>query len=459
MTQLQGRAFDLILTDVMMPRLDGFGLIARLRDDATTAAIPVIMLSARAGEDARVEGIEAGADDYLVKPFAARELVARVRTNLQLSAMRRKLADAEARVARLEAIGQLTGGVAHDFNNLLTAVTGSLDLLSRRAADRPDLMRFVSLAQAGAARGAKLTGQLLAFARRQPLAPEVIDLNVQLEEFLPLLRGAAGDMVELAFSPAATPQSCRVDPGQFEIAVLNLVVNAKDASSVHSRISISIEETSRKGKLYSRVSVKDTGHGMSTETRERAVEPFFTTKDIGAGTGLGLSQVYGFTEQSGGFLEIDSAVGIGTTVMIYLPRTRHLGEIDTAVERDGPDGGNQTLLLVEDEEPVRSIAAEMLRDAGYRVLEASHGQEALSLLQSGSRIDGLVTDVSMPRGMSGLDLACKVRSYRPDIPVLLTSGYADALRRDDHGFPLLPKPYSAMELVRRVKVMLAESRD
>jgi signal transduction histidine kinase len=353
--------FDLILTDVMMPKLDGFGLLGRLRADTRTAGIPIIMLSARAGEDAKVEGIDAGADDYLIKPFSARELVARVRANLELSRVRRHLADAEARVSRLEAIGQLTGGVAHDFNNLLTAVSGSLDLLSRRLSDRPDLARFVSVAQAGASRGAKLTRQLLAFARRQPLSPKEVDVSTVLDSFLPLLRGAIGDSVNLAFRPALEIQSCKVDPSQLEVAVLNLLLNARDASAPGATIELEVSEEQKNGSLMTCVLVKDSGSGMAPDVVERAVEPFFTTKDVGAGTGLGLSQVYGFAEQSGGHLEIKSELGKGTEVRLWLPRSGNIWT--TTAEADDESSGRRghKILVVEDEDPVREIAAARCR--------------------------------------------------------------------------------------------------
>lgn len=452
---LHNQRFDLLLTDVMMPKLDGLGLMAKVRADPKLASMPVVMLSARAGEDSRVEGIEAGADDYLVKPFSTKELVARVRANLELSRMRRELAEAEARVAKLEAIGQLTGGVAHDFNNLLTAVTGSLDLLSRRAGDRPDLMRFISVAQAGAARGAKLTGQLLAFARRQPLAPTLLDVSDQLREFLPLLRGALGETVELMFKPAAIPQPCRVDARQLEVAILNLVINARDASEPGGRVEVEVAPDGSSSAGFVGIRVTDYGHGMSAETIERAIEPFFTTKDVGAGTGLGLSQVYGFAQQSGGRLEIESAVGKGSTIRVILPVEQaaaptYAGEVSQELSE-----GSSIVLLVEDEEPVRMIAAEVLKESGYRVTEASNGPEAMAILEKGEPIDIIVTDVSMPKGMSGVELARLAKSLRPDLPVLLTSGYSEILSRDDHGFPLLSKPYAGPELIRRLQALLA----
>jgi signal transduction histidine kinase len=454
---LEAKGFDLVITDIMMPRLDGFELIHSIRASPKIASTPVIMLSARAGEDSRVDGLEAGADDYLVKPFSAKELVARVRANLELSRMRRELAEAEARVARLEAIGQLTGGVAHDFNNLLTAVSGSLELLSRRVSDRPDLMRFVSVAQTGAARGAKLTSQLLAFARRQPLSASLIDINTQLREFLPLLQGAVGDSVELVYKPDAIPLPCKVDPRQLEVAVLNLVINARDASQQGGKVVLSVSEGAELDAGLAIISVSDEGHGMSSETLDRAVEPFFTTKDVGAGTGLGLSQVYGFSQQSGGSLKIASKVGEGTTVRILLPLERSLPAATTNNGDECMHAASRTILLVEDEQPVRLIAAEILKDAGYTVIEAANGPDAIKLVENNEKIDILVSDVSMPQGMSGVELARAARALLPQLPVLLTSGYAEVLSRDDHGFPLLPKPYAATELIQRLEALLAKA--
>ena len=381
---------------------------------------------------------------------------------------------------KMEAIGQLTGGVAHDFNNLLTVIVGGLDMMLRRP-DQPDRVKRLAEAAMGAARrGEQLTQQLLAFSRRQMLRPQTLNPNRLLLDFRPLAERAATGAVELAFDldPALDP--IRIDPAQFESAVLNLIVNARDAlegRAGHARIAV----TSRNVRLgtaavadrgvppgpYIVISVMDTGSGIPPDKLQRVFEPFFTTKEVGKGTGLGLSQVYGFTRSAKGFAQIESEVGRGTTVSLYFPRST-----DPAGEEIGPGlvgtiplrraGEGETVLLVEDDEQVLGMAVESLEELRYRVIVTRNAAEALEHLHGVERIDILFSDVVMPGGMNGSQLAVEARRVRPDIKILLTSGYVANL---DEGqvigqgeLPVLNKPYRRDELARSLRLVLGGER-
>jgi PAS domain S-box-containing protein len=605
----QTTAPDLIVSDVMMPRLDGFGLLRALRADAALAETPVLLLSARAGEEAKVDGLEAGAEDYLVKPFSAREMLARVASNLQLARLRRTTennlrtlnetleqrvtetvaerdrlweisedllvivdidgrllrispswarmlgqesdelhlrpyedlvhpddlaqvsqsldalrehgnavhyenrmrvsdgswrwiawtlsldqnsgqihgvgrdvtADKEAHDAlrhaeealrtaqKMEAIGKLTGGVAHDFNNLLQVIGGNLQLLAKDVAgtDKPE--QRVRNALAGVARGAKLASQLLAFGRRQPLAPKVVNLGRFVRGLDDMLRRALGDGIEIETIVSGGLWNTLVDPFQVENALLNLAINARDAMKGHGRLTIeagnaalddtyaSLNPDVTPGQ-YVMMAVTDTGAGIPPEIMERVFEPFFTTKPEGQGTGLGLSMVYGFAKQSGGHIKLYSEIGQGTTVRMYLPRVRQEEDLVTEVDSGPVRGGTETVLVAEDDEDVRTTVVELLSDLGYRVLKAKDAQSALAIVESGVPVDLLFTDVVMPGPLRSPELARKARERLPDIAVLFTSGYTDNAivhaGRLDEGIELLSKPYSREAMARKIRHVL-----
>ncbi|PLP98411.1 two-component system sensor histidine kinase/response regulator [Cupriavidus pauculus] len=600
---------DLIVSDVMMPRLDGFGLLRGVRDDAALRQTPVLLLSARAGEEARVGGLASGADDYLIKPFNARELLARVASNLRLSQLRRQAqrelqnmndslerrvaesvadrdrlwelsddllmvigadgmlervspswqrvlghaadvvigrscmvlvhpedlvavteqmialqqegvsvryecrmlcadgaecwmawtlaidpangrihgvgrdvtgdkaaaqalrhADEALRMAqKMEAIGKLTGGVAHDFNNLLQVIGGNLHLLSGDVAGDDRSETRVRNALAGVARGAKLASQLLAFGRRQPLAPKVVNLGRFVRGLDDMLRRALGDGVEIETVIGAGLWNTLIDPFQVENALLNLAINARDAMNGHGRLTVeagnaSIDDVYARRNAdvapgqYVMLAVSDTGAGMPPEIQEQVFEPFFTTKPEGQGTGLGLSMVYGFVRQSGGHVKIYSEVGVGTTVRLYLPRADEPEDLEVEID-DGPaSGGTETVLVVEDDENVRATVVEMLSGLGYRVLKARDATSALAIVESGVPIDLLFSDVVMPGPLRSTEMARKVRQRLPGIAVLFTSGYTDNAvmhtGRLDAGIELLSKPYTHEALARKVRQML-----
>ena len=371
---------------------------------------------------------------------------------------------------KMEAIGQLTGGVAHDFNNLLTIIVGNLDMIVRRPADAQRVERLATSAMTAARRGAEVTEKLLSFSRRQVLRPETVNPNRLLKDFRTLLERAVGETIAVAFDLDAGLDPVRLDPGQFESAVLNLAVNARDAMPSGGRLSIRTENVAltRDGVAgppglapgdYVRVSVTDTGHGMDAATAARAFEPFFTTKDVGKGTGLGLSQVYGFARQGGGQVVVESAVGVGTTVAIYLP---HSTEAAAPARPDGPmplrrAAEGEVILVVEDEPAVLDMAVESLGELGYRTLTATRAAEALDRLRGPERVDILFSDVVMPGGMNGVQLSVEARRLRPGLRVLLASGYtASALGEDGvpSDLPLLSKPYRREDLADKLRVVM-----
>ncbi len=392
-----------------------------------------------------------------------------------------ELARAEAalrQAQKMEAVGRLTGGIAHDFNNLLMVVTSGFDLIRRRPGDTARVAKTAEAGLEAAQRGARLTRQLLSFARKQDLRPETVNPNALLLGFAPLARRAVGEAVriETALDPALHP--VRIDPNEFESAVLNLVVNARDALPPQGgRIAVESRNATRGTPLpgtdapppgdYVVVSVSDNGHGMDAATLAQVFEPFFTTKEFGKGSGLGLSQVYGFARAAGGAVEIASAPGQGTTVEVWLPRAataaaqaaRNFGGSAAAPLRRAEDG--ETVLAVEDEPAVLAAVVENLADLGYRVLPARDAAEALERLRGPERVDILFSDVVMPGGMNGVQLAVEAGRLRPGLRVLLTSGYTSEALAGEHGvpgdMPVLPKPYRREELAERLRVVLRAS--
>ncbi len=597
---------DLVLSDIMMPRLDGLGLARAIRADARFRELPIILLSARAGEEAKLSGLAADADDYIVKPFAARELLVRVRSNLATAKLRQR-ARQELRAAneilertvaertaerdrlwelsedllvsadydgtplrlspswsrlfgyaedallsggyktithpddvprslaavqemrrtqlpvrfenriraadgvyrwiawtlspdtagdsmigigrditrekaareaieqanhelraqieerqrveeelrqmqRLEAIGQLTSGIAHDFNNLLTIVTGAVELIER---DPSKAVRRLGMIRTAAERGARLTAQLLAFARKQRLEPKPIDLNEAVVRMDDLLRGTLGGTVrlEIVLKPDLWP--ALADQAQLELVVLNLAINARDAMPVGGALTIETANATLgpprsphepAAGEYVVVSVADAGTGMPPEVLEHAFEPFFTTKGPGKGSGLGLAQVYGFAKQSGGGVRIDTQLGEGTSIKVYLPRAAAAvpalpAEAAFAEARAAADPGQPRVLLVDDDSDVRDVTAGMLEHFGYHVTAAASGAAALDLLEAGAAFDLHLFDFAMP-GMNGVELARQVEALRPGVPTVFITGYADTKALDQIGArPVVLKPF------------------
>ncbi|UMY16410.1 MASE4 domain-containing protein [Methylobacterium organophilum] len=381
--------------------------------------------------------------------------------------------EAEERLAqaqKMEAVGQLTGGVAHDFNNLLTIITGNLDMIARAPDNRARVERLAGSSLQAARRGAELTEKLLAFSRRQVLRPETVNPNRLLRDFQGLLGRAVGETVRVRLDLDPVLDPVRIDPGQFENAVLNLAVNARDAMQGGGTLTLrtcnatlSEREIADRPDLtpgpYVLVAVSDTGTGMEPAVLAHAFEPFFTTKDVGRGTGLGLSQVYGFVRQAGGYARLKSVPGEGTTVELYLPRSAEAAappRPDTAIPLRRATQG-EVVLAVEDEPGVLEMAVESLSELGYRTLTATHAAAALDRLRGPERIDILFSDVVMPGGMNGVQLAVEARRLRPGLRVLLTSGYTGAPQNLPGDLPLLGKPYRREQLAEKLRVVLEKA--
>ncbi|HTI02068.1 MAG TPA: ATP-binding protein [Acidisoma sp.] len=366
------------------------------------------------------------------------------------------------RSQRLEAVGQVTGGVAHDFNNLLTIIMGCAELLERRPSNSDNVCRLARNIRGAAERGADITASLLAFSRRQPMRAEVVDVNRALLDFVPLLRRAAREsaVVLLDLAPQVLPVT--LDPGQFEAAILNLVGNARDALPQGGRICISTRSTTDASAYpeaaqgpVTVVTVTDDGTGMDAATAARAVEPFFTTKEIGRGTGLGLSQVYGFVKQSEGEFRIETAPGRGTSVLMVLPCCAAKPAAPrTLTDEAGGGAAGEVVLVVEDEAIVRATVVEVLLNCGYRTLDAPHAEGALALLQREKRVDLLFSDLVMPGSMNGLELAEAARQLHPCIRILVTSGYDAPFDGSGSPHAFLRKPYDPATLAVRVRQVL-----
>jgi signal transduction histidine kinase/CheY-like chemotaxis protein len=374
---------------------------------------------------------------------------------------------------KLEAIGQLTGGVAHDFNNILQVIISNQQMAQMELDANHSAHQYLQTASFAADRGAKLSSQLLAFARRQPLQPKATNLGRLLRDMDELLRRALGQTVEIETVVSGGLWITSVDPHQLENAILNIAINARDAMNGEGKLTLELgnamlddhyvsSELDVPAGQYVMLAISDTGVGMSAETMARAFEPFFTTKSEGKGTGLGLSMVFGFVKQSNGHIRVYSEVGNGTTIKIYLPRCDQAEEDISEMPIPQVLGGSETILVVEDDMAVQATAVNMLTGLGYRVLKANDGQSALIVLQSGIAIDLLFTDVVMPGPVRSPDLAKQAKEMHPNIEVLFTSGYTQNAivhgGRLDPGVHLISKPYRREDLARKIRHMLANAK-
>ncbi len=392
-----------------------------------------------------------------------------------LERLRRETAEREAaetalrQAQKIEALGKLTGGVAHDFNNLLQVISGNLQLLSKDIVGNERAETRVQNALAGVARGSKLASQLLAFGRRQPLEPKVVNIGRFIKGMDDMLRRALGEEIEIETVVSGGLWNTLVDPGQIENAILNLAINARDAMDGRGKLTIEAGNAMLDDAYarqhddvtpgqYVMIGVTDTGGGIPPEVLDRVFEPFFSTKPEGKGTGLGLSMVYGFVKQSGGHIKIYSEVGEGTTVKLYLPRVMQTEDVLTDTSKLPVRGGSETVLVVEDDEEVRETAVALLSELGYRVLKARDAASALNVIESGVPIDLLFTDVVMPGPLRSPELARKAKERLPNIAVLFTSGYTENAivhgGRLDPGLELLGKPYTREQLARKVRHVL-----
>jgi signal transduction histidine kinase len=490
-----------VLTDVSMPELDGFELAAMIRGHPRFQRTAIIFVSAiHLTDPDRLRGYAAGAVDYLPVPLVPELMRAKVKVFAELyrktrelellnSELERRVAERTAELAlanaqleqrveertrereealaqvhemqKMESLGQLTGGVAHDFNNLLMAVLGNLELIKKRLPDNPGLIRLVDGAITGAERGASLTKRMLAFARRQELKPATVQLSSLVEGMEEMLRRTLGPAISIEADVSATLPPVLVDPHQFELALLNLTLNARDAMPDGGRLTITAHREEgtvlvpglSRGEYVSIV-VTDSGLGMDEPTLKRATEPFFTTKGVGKGTGLGLPMVHGLVVQSGGAMRIASQVGQGTSVRLWLPVDRS----GVVPQNSAPDLRSRTVpsvnvMVVDDDQLILSSTAAMLDDLGHVVIETSSAAMALETLRAGAKVELIVTDHAMPH-MTGLELAGIISKEWPWIPVILASGYADPLSTDSVSLPRLTKPYHQAELASCIAAVL-----
>jgi len=410
----------------------------------------------------------------LQQAYAALEEETRHRRDAE--AMVKRFQELEANEAqirqaqKMEAVGQLTGGIAHDFNNILTVITGTIEILGDAVKDRPHLAQITNLINAAASRGADLTRHLLAFARQQPLQPRNTDVNALVIDVVRLLRPTLGAQIEIESMLAHDSAPALIDPSQLSTAILNLALNARDAMPSGGKLTLETRNvvldenyasmnSEVKAGNYVMIAVSDTGAGIPAGMVEKVFEPFFTTKDVGKGSGLGLSMVYGFVKKSNGHVKIYSEEGHGTSVKLYLPQ----GEGASAPAADAVittgEHGDETILIVEDDALVREYVVAQINRFGYHTLSASNATEGLAIIKSPERIDLLFTDVIIPGGMNGRQLATEAVKQRPGLKVLYTSGYTENAivhhGRLDAGVLLLAKPYVSSELARMIRVALA----
>jgi signal transduction histidine kinase/CheY-like chemotaxis protein len=409
----------------------------------------------------------------LQQAYAALEEETRQRHKAE--AMVRRFQEIEANEAqvrqaqRMEAIGQLTGGVAHDFNNILTVMTGTIEILADAVKDRPHLAQITDLISSAAARGADLTKHLLAFSRRQPLQPRSTAINALVVDAVGLLRPTLGENMEIESMLAHDLAPALIDPSQLSTSILNLALNARDAMPGGGKLTLETsnvvldEEYARSNNEvrpghYVMIAVSDSGMGISGNLLDKVFEPFFTTKDAGRGSGLGLSMVYGFVKQSDGHVKIYSEEGHGTSVKLYLPQAAGAPEAPAETGLSGSEGGDEHILLVEDDTLVRAYVVTQISRFGYHTLAAGNAAEALAIIDQGERVDLLFTDVMLPGGMNGRQLATEALKRRPGLKVLYTSGYTENALihhgRLDAGVLLLPKPYLSSDLARMIRTAL-----
>jgi signal transduction histidine kinase len=493
-----------VLTDVSMPELDGFELAALIREHPRFQRTAIIFVSAiHLTDPDRLRGYAAGAVDYLPVPLVPELMRAKVKVFAELYRKTRELeqlnAELERRVdertaqlasanalleqrveertrereaalaqvhemQKMESLGQLTGGVAHDFNNLLMAVLGNLELVKKRLPENPGIHRLIDGAILGAERGASLTKRMLAFARRQELKPVTVQLGSLVEGMEDMLRRSLGPTINIVIDVNKNLPSVRIDPNQFELALLNLALNGRDAMPEGGRLTITAWSEApgfipglATGE-YVCIAITDTGSGMDEATLNHATEPFFTTKGIGKGTGLGLPMVHGLVAQSGGTMRISSQVDEGTSVRLWLPVDRD-GVVFQAVQ---PETGTPTtlshkILVVDDDPLIASSTAAMLDDLGHVVVEASSATSALEILRAGMKIELVVTDQAMPH-MTGLELADVIREQWPWIPIIIASGYADLLDTANIPFRRLAKPYHQSEIASCIAAVFEAQR-
>ncbi len=466
--------FAVVLLDVQMPEMDGFETAMLMQEHESMHGVPIIFVTAISKDEKyATQAAEIGAVDYIFKPINADILRSKVKVYLDLYMQREQIGSLNAgllQAQKMEAIGNLTGGMAHDFNNLLSIIIGNLDILAEKLGNDDEAKSLSQAALEAALRGADLTRRLLAFARQQPLQPQRIDINKLAEGITKLLARTLGEDVQISLNLAPGVWPVVADPAQLEAAITNLATNARDAMPHGGRLII----TTGNGHLdddyaaqhaevvpgdYVVIEVSDTGTGMPPEVIAHIFEPFFTTKERGKGTGLGLAMIFGFMKQSGGHINVYSEAGAGTIFRLYLPRA--VGDAAAVTQNTTvatATGGHETILVVEDNNDVRRIVKRQLNQLGYHVLEAESAAAALEMLTEGDRVDLLFSDIVMPGKLNGLELARLAAERWPSLKIILTSGFPET-KLNGHGEPaagmrLLSKPYRKTDLARVLREVL-----
>ncbi|MGD0231215.1 MAG: response regulator [Syntrophorhabdales bacterium] len=461
---------DLVLSDVMMPGLDGFGLLRELRADERTRTLPVVLLSARAGDEARVEGLVAGADDYLMKPFSARELLTVVGAQIAMARMRRET-EAQLRQARkMEALGTLTGGVAHEFNNILSAIIGFTELLAGHAAKGSRDERHLARIMEASIRGRDIVRQLLTFMRKTEQEKKPLRLSSIVKETVKFLRASTPSTIDIRVDVKSESGVILGDPVQIQQVLMNLCTNAafamreKGGSLDIALSDFSVSPSSRDPQdiepgLYIKLTVRDTGSGIAPEIIDKIFDPFFTTKEVGEGTGLGLSVVHGIVKQHDGYITVESEPGKGSTFTVYFPKTAK-GSATASVSHEALPTGSERILFVDDEEALVEMGEDILTELGYEVTSRMNGKEALALLKEDpSRFDLVITDQTMPE-MTGVELAKEVLALRADLPIIMCTGFShlvDADKANALGIPAFAmKPLTKAEIAKTIRKVLDE---
>jgi len=475
---LEGANWDIVISDWQLPQLNGLRALAVVQE--LHSDLPLIIVSGTIGEEVAVEAMRAGASDYVLKDRLTR-LTAVVEREMreqrerelhrQTQGTLRRTEEQLRQAQKMEAIGNLAGGIAHDFNNLLSVILGYSSLISSQLSAGDPMLEDIQELVDAANRGGELTRRLLAFGRRQMLQPRVVRVDEVIADIEGMLRRVIAESIVLSVVRPGVLDHCRVDPGQLEQVILNLVVNARDAMPNGGKLSIettnadlgdsyTVSHVGMKPGRYVMMSVTDTGTGMDRETQSRIFEPFFTTKDRDKGSGLGLSTVFGIVQQSGGHIWVYSELGHGTSFKVYFPSVDAPGEAvrrSPSSARPPTNRGTERLLVVEDDDAVRTVLGTVLRRAGYSVMEASNGGEALLICEQDTDIDLMLTDVVMPR-MNGRQLAERVKALRPKLKVIFSSGYPGhtmVLHGDlDADADFLPKPASPDALLRKIREVL-----
>jgi signal transduction histidine kinase len=467
---LEGGDIDLVLSDHSLPGFDGLAATELMR--ARWPEIPVILVSGMMGEEQAIDALKNGATDYVLKDRLVRlaPAVRRAMQEVESRADRRQLQAQFIEAQKMEVIGQLAAGIAHDFNNILGVISGNLDLITFELAEDSPLREYAEEIRHASERAAGLTRQLLIFSRKETIEPVVLDLNEVVQKMDKMLRRVIGEVIVLTLVPGGQLGRVKADAGYVGQVVLNLVVNARDAMPHGGRLTLSTENVLLEANAtrasavageYVMLQVSDTGQGMTAEVKRRLFEPFFTTKAASKGTGLGLATCHNIVQQCGGFIEVQSEPGQGTTFKIYFPRIDQPLTVAAAPAPTGPlPRGTERLLLVEDDQSLRIMARRILQAQGYELLTAANGLEALQVVNQhqGPPIRLVVTDVVMPQ-MGGLAMAEWLKATDPELKILFTSGYTDeAIAKHgvlDAGMAFLPKPYTPAMLAGKVRAMLA----